>query len=202
MPSPTRSPRSSPRAATLLLLAACAPATPVAPVTPATPPISSAPLTNRASAPRDADAAAAAAAPDAPPPADARGKVVITVADECGFILDQLYFAPSSSSLRPAQRPILDATADMFRCFQRTGEVTKWQVVGNADATERSPASLSLARARAVADALVARGVDATTLDLVGAGATQPQDRHRTPAALAKNRRVFFLVLQRRAPTP
>ena len=90
----------------------------------------------------------------------------------------------------------------MFRCSLRTGEVTRWQVIGNTDATEREPATLSLSRAQTVADALVARGVVATTLDVTGAGATQPLDRRHTAEARAKNRRVFFLVLQRRGSSP
>ncbi len=61
---------------------------------------------------------------------------------------------------------------------------------------------LSLARAQAVADALTARGVDPTTLDVTGAGATQPQDRRRTPASRAKNRRVHFLVQKRGGASP
>jgi outer membrane protein OmpA-like peptidoglycan-associated protein len=151
-----------------------------------------------ATAPRAPDEAA----PDAQPPADSPGQVHVTVSDECGLLLDQIYFDQGSTSPHPRQRPILDETAAMFRCFLRTGEITKWQVVGNTDDTERDPTALSLARAQAVADELIARGVDAATLDVTGVGAAQPQDRRRTPAARAKNRRVFFLVLQRGATSP
>jgi outer membrane protein OmpA-like peptidoglycan-associated protein len=156
-----------------------------------------APPPSHASAPRDADADR-----DDAPPGEAPGKVIVITSDECGFILDQVYFEHNSADLRDPQRPILDATADMFRCFLRTGEITKWQVIGNADATERDPQALSVARARAVAAALVSRGVAASTLDIMGAGASQPLDPHGTPEARAKNRRVFFLVLQRRDSSP
>lgn len=167
-----------------LVLVACEHAPPPTPVS-SDPPVS---------VPRDAMKATV--------PGDAPGKVTITVSDECGFILDQVYFEPGSASLRDTQRPVLDAAAEMFRCFLRTGEVTRWQVIGNTDATERESATLSLARARTVAGALVARGVFATTLEVTGAGATQPLDRRRTAEARAKNRRVFFLVLQRRRSSP
>ncbi len=178
--------------ALLLMLAACEPSPPSPPSPPSTPSTPSS--TPPASAPRSAA--------DAAPPGDAPGKVVVTESDECGFLLDQVYFEPDSSTLRAHQLPIVDETASMFRCFLRTGEITRWQVVGNADAAERDPAKLSLARARVVADALVARGVGATSLDVTGAGTTQPMDRRRTPSARAKNRRVFFLVLERKTSSP
>jgi outer membrane protein OmpA-like peptidoglycan-associated protein len=169
----------------LLLLVACESAPPIAPA-----------VVRHEAAPRDAGAAAS----DATVPRD--GEIIIKDSDECGFLLDQVYFEHDSATLRDVQRPIIDETAGMFRCFRRTGEVTKWQVIGNTDATERDPAKLSLARARAVAVALVARGVVATTLDVTGIGATQPMDRRGTPAARAKNRRVFFLVLNGRGSPP
>lgn len=175
--------------ALLLGLAACKSGPPGA--RPTTAPRASEPPASRASE-----------RPPPPPPDDGGGKVVITVSDECGFILDQIYFEHNAAGLSPAQRPAVDETADIFRCFLRTGEITKWQVVGNADATEQDPAALSLSRARTVAASLVARGVAAATLDISGIGATQPQDPHGTPEARAKNRRVFFLVLKRAGASP
>ncbi len=146
---------------------------------------------------------AGAAALDPPAPGDAPGKVVVvTTSDECGLILDQVYFAPNEASPLGHQRPVLDETAEMFRCFRRTGVIRKWQVVGHADATERDPLALSLARARTVAAALVARGVAAASLHIDGYGAARPQDRRGTPAALAKNRRVSFFVLERAGGSP
>jgi len=208
--------RAGRTALAVLALVACEPAPPAAPSSttprpaapsstmprPAGPPLTTprptAPAEHAAPEPRDAGVIA----PDGAPLAGTPGQVRVTVSDECGLLLDQIYFGPGSADLRDGQRPILDETADMFRCFLRTGEITKWQVVGNTDDTERDPAVLSLARAQAVADALIARGVDPASLDVTGAGATQPQDRRRTPAARAKNRRVHFLVQKRGGASP
>lgn len=159
------------------------------------------PTTTTTAAPRASEPPAPRAS-EPPPPDHDGGKVVTTVSDECGFLLDQIYFDHNAAGLSPAQRPIVDETAGMFRCFLRTGEITKWQVVGNADATEQDPAALSLSRARTVAASLVARGVAAATLDISGIGATQPQDPRGTPEARAKNRRVFFLALEPAGSSP
>src|SRR5262249_43383561 len=147
----------------------CDPAPP--PVARPTPPHASEPAgpgggaTLHEAPPRDAGAPAPAI--DAAAPADARGKIIITTSDECGLVLDQVYFERNATGLRANQRWVLDATAEMFRCFLRTGDITRWQVIGNADATERDPEALALARARTVANALIARGVRAASLDVI-----------------------------------
>jgi outer membrane protein OmpA-like peptidoglycan-associated protein len=189
--------RTSSLGALLLALAACKAGPPSAQPTPAAPQ-SSEPLANEAGARSEAPPPP----PPTPPPADDRGRVVVRHSHECGYILDHIYFEHNSASLRDTQRPIVDETAVMFRCALRTGEVTKWQVIGNTDVTEQDPAALSLSRARTVAAALVARGVAAATLDISGAGATQPLDPRGTPEARAKNRRVSFFVLKRADESP
>jgi len=129
---------------------------------------------------------------DAP---DDAGKIVVITSDECGLAIDQLYFDSNSAVVRPNQQPVLDATADMFRCWYRTKEILKWEVSGHADTREKDALALSQARADAVKAALVARGVVAGSLDPKGYGASQPLDRSPTAFARAKNRRVSFLVL-------
>ena len=118
---------------------------------------------------------------------------MVTTTDECGFILDLVYFARESSEISRVQAPVIESTAETFRCFARTGEITRWQVIGYTDDAERHGAELAHARAQAVIDALVARGVSANSLEAVSAAATDPLDRRGTPDARAKNRRVAFL---------
>lgn len=65
---------------------------------------------------------------------------------------------------------------------------------GHADAGERSPAKLSLARAEAVRDRLVARGVATERLTIRGAGADEPIGDATTAEGRAKNRRVDITV--------
>ena len=124
------------------------------------------------------------------------GRVIVTVSDPCGLVMDQLYFAEGSAQLAPAQTPAVDTTADMLRCFAKIGEISRWQVIGNADATERDGERLARDRAQTVIDALVARGVSRNSLDGVGVGATDPADERRTPDARAKNRRVELMPIR------
>jgi outer membrane protein OmpA-like peptidoglycan-associated protein len=117
--------------------------------------------------------------------------------DECGFIVQSLYFDAGSAVLRASQLDALRATAQMFRCLLRTGEVTRWQVIGHADVHERDAQQLSLLRSEAVVKALIAHGVAAGTLEVAGVGDTLLDDVSDTPAGRARNREVTFLMRTR-----
>lgn len=130
-------------------------------------------------------------------PADAAPTVIVTQSDPCGFILDMVYFPSGSSAISKPSEPIVNATAEMFTCFVKLGEISLFEVGGHADDTETNAERLSQERAVTIANALIARGVPATALTAVGYGASQPLDRKNTAAARAKNRRVQFLVLRR-----
>jgi outer membrane protein OmpA-like peptidoglycan-associated protein len=156
------------------------------------------------------DAPAIATPVDAGPPADAfvtslipadastRGRVVVTSTDGCGFILDMIYFAPGSSELQPHQQPAADAVAALLVCALEDSGITKLEVQGHADDKERDPLRLSEDRAVSIANFLTSKGVPSKILVVVGYGNKFPMDRRKTPAARAKNRRVAFLILERR----
>jgi flagellar motor protein MotB len=133
------------------------------------------------------------------PPAPVR--VTVTTSDECGFILDSIYFPDGSATPATHQDPVIDEIATMFVCTRRKGEVLQVEVSGHADANERDPLGLSDARAHAIVGALVKRGVAADTLTEQGYGALDPRDPRKTDDARAKNRRVDFLIVSRR-PAP
>jgi outer membrane protein OmpA-like peptidoglycan-associated protein len=136
-----------------------------------------------------------------PPDAPARGTVIVTTSDggECGFmILDLLYFESGKAELRAHQQPMADAIAKAIECATRDGSITKIEVQGHADDKERDPQRLSEERAVLVANFLASRGVKASILVPVGYGAASPIDHKKTERARAKNRRVMFLILERR----
>lgn len=106
-------------------------------------------------------------------------------------------FARFSAELRPESRQIVRELAATL-----SGRLNKIEVRGHAtaeplppDSPFRDPMDLSLARARAVADELVAGGVNPRTLRIVGAGSNEPAlTQAYTQDRLAVNRRVEVIV--------
>ncbi len=70
------------------------------------------------------------------------------------------------------------------------------KIIGHTDNVGSPQANLTLSRdrAKAVADHLIANGVEAEQLTTVGMGDTQPIDEGYTEEAKAKNRRVEFII--------
>ena len=161
---------------------------------------------------RPADAAIDAARPDAAPPGDAfvsvllpdadtsgQGRVIVTDSDgECGvmMVLDRIYFQPGTSELQAHQQPVLDAVAQALACAG--GSISKLEIQGHADDKERDPLRLSEDRAVRVANLLATKGVDPKILKVAGYGNAFPIDKKKTALARAKNRRVDFLILERK----
>jgi len=170
----------------------------VACTSPAARPLPPAPV---AVIPTDAsvDAVPDAAPRTAPPPLvpEPRGTIVVTTTDECGMMLDSVYFPERSAMPKPEQMFVVDQTADMFLCLQKQGQTLLIEVSGHADAREPDGVTLSDSRAQVILGALVKRGVPAAWLRPQGYGATQPRDRKRTEWARSVNRRVEFLILKR-----
>ena len=163
--------------------------------------------------PRATDAAVDAYRPDAAPPGDAfetmlladadtgQGRVVVTDSDGgCGgmLVLDLIYFAPGSSEIQPHQQAVAAAVGEAISCVLKEGAITKLEIQGHADDKERDPMRLSEDRALRIANLLTSKGVDPKILKIVGYGNASPLDRRKTAAARAKNRRVEFLILERK----
>lgn len=107
-------------------------------------------------------------------------------------------FDVGKHDLSPAAK---QALAPVVKFFGSHPEIEIMRVEGHADLTEtptpEAALALSVRRAEAVRDYLVAQGVEARRMETVGYGATRPVMEGSTPEALAMNRRVDFTVVKR-----
>ncbi|HEY5948597.1 MAG TPA: OmpA family protein, partial [Kofleriaceae bacterium] len=130
-----------------------------------------------------------------------RGRVVVT--SSALEVLDQVYFAKASDTVKATSGAILDAIAATLR---GNPDIVKVEVGGHASDDEGEAWALSSRRASAVRDALIQRGVASKRLVIVPYGSTRPLDSHGADSARDKNRRVDFLIAQRQeqvnAPPP
>lgn len=101
-------------------------------------------------------------------------------------------FEPGSAVLRPATTPLLDEMA--LAMAKLKGR--KFELIGHTDASGSRLAnvSLSMARAQAVKDYLVAKGMPAGSLTTSGMGPDQPVAQNTTEEGRARNRRIEFRV--------
>jgi outer membrane protein OmpA-like peptidoglycan-associated protein len=76
--------------------------------------------------------------------------------------------------------------------------VRRIRIEGHTDdiGSAKKNQELSQARAEAVRDFLIRKGVDADRLQAVGFGNTRPLDPKKTADARAKNRRVDFIIVE------
>lgn len=150
-------------------------------------------------------AAACCGAPEAPasaavPPATLATPSEATLAPEatplpaatpdpaCAGALDtEVLFATNSAELTAEGRALLDHLAPCWR--EGRFEVGGYTDSSGTDAVNRA---LSEARARAVVDHLVNRGIPASALTARGYGASKPSADNTTAEGRAKNRRVEF----------
>jgi OOP family OmpA-OmpF porin len=103
-------------------------------------------------------------------------------------------FQSGSATLTDAGVAILDEMASAIRKF----DGAEIQVVGHTDDSGNRMANiaLSLSRANAVRDYLVAKGIDAQRIMALGAGPDKPVTTNDTPEGRARNRRIEFRMLK------
>jgi outer membrane protein OmpA-like peptidoglycan-associated protein len=103
-------------------------------------------------------------------------------------------FFDRGTSLSAGSGPILDEVARNLKALVHLRLI---EIAGHTD--ERGPDTVNLAvtvaRAKVVRDALVARGVAASRLRVKGYGAYCPLDPAHDEAAWSKNRRVSFDIV-------
>jgi outer membrane protein OmpA-like peptidoglycan-associated protein len=108
---------------------------------------------------------------------------------EAALAGEQIAFASASANIDPASDPLLERLAGAARGC--SGMV---RIEGHTDLIGRDEfnRSLSEARAAAVRDALIARGVPAGRLRAQGLGARRPIADNATESGRARNRRIEF----------
>jgi outer membrane protein OmpA-like peptidoglycan-associated protein/opacity protein-like surface antigen len=111
----------------------------------------------------------------------------LTIAEADQVVL-RVQFATARSEILPQSRTVLNTVATAIKSTRGS----RWQVEGHTDNIGSSAANqkLSEARAQAVVDYLVGRGVDRGSLTAVGFGFDREVFSNSTPEGRAENRRV------------
>jgi outer membrane protein OmpA-like peptidoglycan-associated protein len=145
-------------------------------------------FTDAAPAPIAAPAAPAAAASAAASAAQTAAAAKTCEAEFAALLSDkQIRFAIAKADIQPESRPLIDKLAQAASTCP--GEIhIEGYTDSNGDAAMNQ--ALSQARADAVRDALIARGLTAERLVAQGFGAQKPIATNDTPAGRAANRRI------------
>lgn len=107
-------------------------------------------------------------------------------------LLKPLHFDERKAAPRQAR----EAVAEMVDAIIRH-RVTRLRLEGHADNREKDAQQLSEARARALAELLVAAGLEPAGLEPVGLGDGKPLAPNITPRGRQLNRRVELIILDR-----
>jgi outer membrane protein OmpA-like peptidoglycan-associated protein len=116
-------------------------------------------------------------------------------------ILEQVQFATASDRILPASDTILEA---VFKILSDHPEITKVSVEGHTDSRGGAAYNrgLSKRRAASVVKWLVKRGVDKGRLTSQGFGPDKPIDSNETEDGRQRNRRVEFLITEKKEGGP
>lgn len=137
-----------------------------------------------------------------PPPTAGLNARQVAVLEQNGFrqvgdewhlgLGERLLFATDESRLVPSQ---LTAIGHISAALLEVG-IKGARVEGHTDSTgtREYNLQLSLARARAVKQAMVGGGMDADAVHEVGLGQTQPVESNHSAAGRQENRRVVIIV--------
>ena len=106
--------------------------------------------------------------------------------------LRNVFFETGSAALRPESAAELDRLAALLT----DAPALKIQINGHTDnvGDDASNQKLSEARAKAVYDYLIAKGIAAERLKYKGFGESQPLEANDTPEGRGRNRRTEFVV--------
>jgi outer membrane protein OmpA-like peptidoglycan-associated protein len=120
----------------------------------------------------------------------------------CARVLRQVYFNSNEAALDASALAIIDEAVREVR--PSACNVSRINVIGHADTVGSTAHNLELSQARAAAvrDALVARGVDAALITTEGAGEERPQYRTGDHVSEPINRFVEIMIEAPTAETP
>ncbi|MDP5075957.1 MAG: OmpA family protein, partial [Flavobacteriales bacterium] len=114
------------------------------------------------------------------------------VAENKPFVINDIYYSTSSTSINEESKLILIQFADYLK------EHPSWiiEIRGHTDniGDDKSNEALSLGRANQVKDFLVLRGVKVEQLSAKGFGESKPVASNDTESGRAKNRRTEFVI--------
>lgn len=137
--------------------------------------------------------------PPAPPPpvkAEAPAPKRVQLTDERITISEKIQFDLDRATIKPASDSLI---AEVAAVIKTNPQLKKIRIEGHASkdrpGEERHDQKLSEERARAVLDALVAKGVNKDVLIAQGFGETVPIASNDTEEGREKNRRVDFVIL-------
>jgi hypothetical protein len=126
-----------------------------------------------------------------------RSKAVERIGSAPEFISlrEEIHFNTASSVILPRSYPVLDEVARKLRDHP---EFLRIRIEGHTDsrADEAYNQKLSEARANAVRDYLIRRGISPDRLTAVGFGESQPIDTNETAEGRARNRRTVIRILK------
>jgi len=110
-------------------------------------------------------------------------------------ILEKVYFDTNKSTIKKKSHSLL---RDVAALMVKYPNIKRVEVQGHTDSvgSDASNQTLSQARAEAVVTFLVGQGVDKARLVAKGYGESKPEVQGSSDEALAKNRRVQFLILE------
>lgn len=110
-------------------------------------------------------------------------------------ILDKVFFETGKATIKQESFGLLDQVALVLRT---NPQVTKIEIAGHTDSRGNDDANMKLSqeRAESVAKYLTDKGIASERLVAKGYGETKPLEDGRSRAALAKNRRVEFNILE------
>lgn len=111
---------------------------------------------------------------------------------ETKVILKNLFFEVAMADILPASEPTLE---ELYQFLLNNTKVNI-QIVGHTDNSGNANYNqrLSQNRAKAVQDALIKKGIDASRLSWLGKGANEPIATNVTEEGRAKNRRVEIVI--------
>jgi len=120
------------------------------------------------------------------------------------IILQQVQFDTAKSTIKKVSDQLLDEVAGVLK---EHPEIVRIEVQGHTDdrGAKKMNEKLSDDRAKAVMAALVKRGIDAGRLSAKGYGPNVPVGDNKTDEGRQKNRRVQFVILEKKpkaAPKP
>jgi outer membrane protein OmpA-like peptidoglycan-associated protein len=120
-----------------------------------------------------------------------KAKQLVVITSDKLQILDSVYFKLNKAIIETRSYPLLDNVAKVLTDHP---EVAKVRVEGHTDSQgdDASNLKLSQARAEAVRDYLVKKGVDSSRLTPVGFGESKPIADNGSKEGRAQNRRVEF----------